>query len=135
LAVPGRAEALCGPTGTSGHEQLTAPDAVGRRDPRQRTFWLRLIPSWSVFYKFIQGVSTALGLLCADNLLAETWDDWATPAVGSGSIMSGRLWLPHYEAVLRGWTNNQEIIQAIRADAFFMPLLEANISFLDNSDF
>jgi hypothetical protein len=76
-----------------------------------------------------------LGLLHADNLLAEVWDDWSTRAAGSGSITSGRLWLPHYEATLRGWTTNQEITQAIRTDAFFIPLLEANITFLDNSDF
>jgi hypothetical protein len=40
-------------------------------------------------------VLAVLGLLHADNLLAETWDDWSTPAAGSGSITNGRLWLPH----------------------------------------
>jgi hypothetical protein len=51
-------------------------------------------------------VLAVLGLLHADNLLAEPWDDWSTPAPGSGSITNGRLWLPHYEATLRGWTTN-----------------------------
>lgn len=80
-------------------------------------------------------VLAVLGLLHADNLLAETWDDWSTPAAGSGSITNGRLWLPHYEATLRGWTNNNQITQAVRGDALFLSLLEADITFLNNSDF
>lgn len=80
-------------------------------------------------------VLAVLGLLHADNILAEKWDDWSTPAPGSGSITNGRLWLPHYEATLRGWTTNNGIIRDVRRDAFFSPLLEAKITFLDNSDF
>jgi hypothetical protein len=54
---------------------------------------------------------------------------------GAGSIVNGRYWLPHYEAVHRGWTSDQKIIEETKADPLFSRLLKAKITFLDDSDF
>jgi hypothetical protein len=80
-------------------------------------------------------VLAMLGLLRADNLLASPWDDWTEVPPDSGSVSSGRRWLPNYEAVLRGWTTNQDIIREITADAFFAPLLQQRVTFLNTADF
>ena len=80
-------------------------------------------------------VLAILGLLSADGLLKEPWDDWKTPPQGSGSITDGRYWLPHYEAVFRSWTNDAKLIAEITGDKLFGPLLAAKVTFLDDSDF
>jgi hypothetical protein len=80
-------------------------------------------------------VLAILGLLRADGLLAEPWDDWKTPFPGSGSINDGRYWLPHYEAVRRGWTKDATVIGTIQGDKMFADLLKADVTFLDESDF
>jgi hypothetical protein len=80
-------------------------------------------------------VLAILGLLSAHGLLLGSWDDWEATPSGTGAIANGRNWLPFYEAVLRGWTANSEIISAIRADPLFTRLLESRVSFLDDSDF
>lgn len=76
-----------------------------------------------------------LGLLSADELLAEKWDEWCTPSAGTGPVANGRNWLPCYEAVLRKWTNNNDILKEIQQDRFFSQLLKAQVTFLDDSDF
>lgn len=80
-------------------------------------------------------VLAILGLLSADGLLKEPWDDWKTPASGSGSITDGRYWLPNYEAVLRSWTQDVNLIAAMQGDKLFGPLLAAKVTFLDDLDF
>lgn len=80
-------------------------------------------------------VLALLGLLSADGLLKEPWDDWKTPTPGSGSINDGRHWLPHYEAVRRGWTKDVTLITTIQGDKMFAELLKADVTFLDESDF
>lgn len=80
-------------------------------------------------------VLAVLGLLSGNRLLAEDWDEWRTPALGTGSIANGRNWLPYYEAVLRGWTTDLGIQGAIKADPLFSRLLDAKVTFLDDSDF
>lgn len=80
-------------------------------------------------------VLAMLGLLGADGLLKEPWDDWKTLPSGAGSITDGRYWLPHYEAVFRGWTKDTKLISEITGDKLFGPLLAAQVTFLDDSDF
>jgi hypothetical protein len=80
-------------------------------------------------------VLAILGLLSADKLLVEKWDEWRTPPPGTGSIANGRNWLPHYESVLRKWTNDAGIIKEINADPLFSQLLKAKVTFLDDADF
>jgi hypothetical protein len=80
-------------------------------------------------------VLAVLGMLSADGLLAEDWDDWKMTPSGTGSIANGRNWLPYYEAVCRGWTSDAEIVAEIKADPLFSRLLKAKVTFLDDSDF
>jgi len=80
-------------------------------------------------------VLAVLGLLSAEGLLAESWDEWTTAPPGTGSVANGRNWLPNYEAVHRGWTTNAKIIKEIKGDPLFSRLLKAKVTFLDNSDF
>lgn len=80
-------------------------------------------------------VLALMGMLSEHSLLAGKWDDWRSPHSGEGSIANGRCWLPHYEAVFRGWTDDVGIIGEIKADPLFSKLLEAKVTFLDDSDF
>lgn len=80
-------------------------------------------------------VLAVLGLLSADELLAESWDEWSEPLPGSGTVPNGRYWLPYYEAVLRGWTKQTSIVRGIREDPLFVQLLRAKVTFLDDADF
>jgi hypothetical protein len=80
-------------------------------------------------------VLAILGLLSADKLLVEKWDEWRTPPPGTGSVANGRNWLPYYESVLRNWTNDIDIIKEVKADPLFSQLLKAKVSFLDDADF
>ncbi|MCW3475714.1 RNA-directed DNA polymerase [Limobrevibacterium gyesilva] len=80
-------------------------------------------------------VLSMLGLLSADGLLAERWDDWQPTDHGTASVENGRNWLPYYEAVRRNWTTNTEIISPIRGDPLFSKLLKWDVTFLDNVDF
>jgi hypothetical protein len=80
-------------------------------------------------------VLAILGLLSADKLLVEKWDEWRPSPPGTASIANGRNWLPHYESVLRNWTNDADIIKEIKADPLFSQLLKAKITFLDDADF
>ena len=74
-------------------------------------------------------------LICNHRLLADNWDDWKVIPSVAGSVANGRYWLPHYEAVQRGWTGDHKIIDAIKADPLLSRLLKAKITFLDDSDF
>ena len=80
-------------------------------------------------------VLALLGMLSEHGLLAENWDDWKAIPSGTGSIANGRYWLPHYEAVHRGWTSDPKVIEEIKADPLFSRLLKAKITFLDDLDF
>jgi hypothetical protein len=80
-------------------------------------------------------VLAMLGLLSADGLLAEGWDAWSEAAPGSGTVPTGRYWLPYYEAILRGWTKQPSITKGIREDPLFVQLSKAKITFLDDADF
>ena len=80
-------------------------------------------------------VLAMLGLLSADGLLAESWDEWSKPFPGSGTFSHGRYWLPYYEAVLRRWTKQTSIARGIREDPLFVQLLKAKVTFLDDADF
>jgi hypothetical protein len=80
-------------------------------------------------------VLSIIGLLSADQLLIGQWDEWRTPPAGTGSIANGRNWLPHYEAVLRKWTKDPEILREIKSDPLFSQLLKSKVTFLDDSDF
>ena len=81
-------------------------------------------------------VLAVLGLLSEDGLLAEPWDDWRPkdPA-SSANFVNGRFWLPYYEAVLRKWTKDPDLILALAEDDFFTSLVAELVSFLDMSDF
>ena len=74
-----------------------------------------------------------LGLLGEDGLLDEPWDNWKLEATATPA--NGRYWLPYYEAVYRKWTRDIRLIEAFSEDDFFMSLAEADVSFLDSSDF
>jgi hypothetical protein len=80
-------------------------------------------------------VLAVLGLLSADGLLAESWDEWSESLPGSGTFSIGRYWLPYYEAELRRWTKQSSITKAIREDPLFVQLLKAKVTFLDDADF
>jgi len=80
-------------------------------------------------------VLAALGLLSADGLLDGEWDAWRPDAGDVGHLVNGRYWLPHYEAVRRGWTQDVALSEAFKKDAFFAQLLAAGVTFLDDSDF
>ena len=78
-------------------------------------------------------VLAVLGLLAADGLLDEPWDNWRPDPVAN--ILNGAYWLPYYEAAVRGWTTEFELIEAVAGDDFFGPLLSAGVTFLDTADF
>jgi hypothetical protein len=80
-------------------------------------------------------VLSILGLLSRDGLLAEAWDDWVPTESGTGELENGRNWLPFYEATKRGWTKNNAVISAIKADPLFAKLLAWDVTFLDDADF
>lgn len=81
-------------------------------------------------------VLAVLGLLSADGLLAEPWDEWKPKDAGSATgIINGPYWLPYYEAVRRNWTKDFALLRAFTADDFFMSLAEESVTFLDMSDF
>jgi hypothetical protein len=81
-------------------------------------------------------VLAVLGLLSEDGLLAEPWDDWRPKnSASSANIVNSRFWLPYYEAILRKWTKDLDLIEAFAVDDFFMSLMAESVSFLDMSDF
>jgi hypothetical protein len=79
-------------------------------------------------------VLAVLGLLGADDLLEQPWDSWRPLPEDVGHLINGRYWLPHYEAVRRGWTGDASLIEAFAQDAFFTRLQDADVTFLDDSD-
>jgi hypothetical protein len=78
-------------------------------------------------------VLAVLGLLAADGLLDEPWDNWKPDPVIN--IINGAFWLPYYEAAARGWTAESQLIEAVAGDDFFGPLASAGVTFLDTADF
>ena len=78
-------------------------------------------------------VLAVLGLIAADGLLDEPWDNWRPDPVTN--ILNGAYWLPYYEAAVRGWTTEFELIEAVAGDDFFGPLVSAGVTFLDTADF
>jgi hypothetical protein len=81
-------------------------------------------------------VLAMLGLLSEDGLLAEPWDDWRPKdSASSANIVNSRFWLPYYEAVLRKWTKDPDLVLAFAEDDFFTSLASESVSFLDMSDF
>jgi hypothetical protein len=81
-------------------------------------------------------VLAMLGLLSEDGLLAEPWDDWRPKdSASSANIVNSRFWLPYYEAVLRKWTKDPDLVLAFAEDDFFTSLAAESVSFLDMSDF
>ena len=78
-------------------------------------------------------VLAVLGLLAADGLLDEPWDNWRPDPVAN--VLNGPFWLPYYEAAVRGWSSESEVINTAAGDDFFGPLLKAGVTFLDTADF
>lgn len=77
-------------------------------------------------------VLAVLGLLAADGLLDEPWDNWR-PDLGA-NILNGTYWLPFYEAAVRGWSTEFKLIEAVAGDDFFGLLVSAGVTFLDTAD-
>lgn len=80
-------------------------------------------------------VFAMLGMLRERRLLSVPLSKWGWRAKLKKSGIYGENWLPFYEAVRRGWTNDRGMISAVKSDPLLAKMLAAKVTFLEDQVF
>jgi hypothetical protein len=76
-----------------------------------------------------------IGLLQEKGMSTVALSNWNWRAELKRSGILGPYWLPFYEAVLRGWTGDKNLVNKVTADPFLSKMLAAKVTFLDDRIF
>lgn len=80
-------------------------------------------------------VLAILGMLYERNLLKVPLSSWKWRAELKRSGIMGSSWLPYYEAVVRGWTTDKTMINAVKSQPILDKMLASKVSFLEDRIF
>jgi hypothetical protein len=80
-------------------------------------------------------VFATLGLLKSHELLKEPLSSFGWKSEVKKSGINSHHWLMYYESVLRGWTNDKDMIFSVKSHDLLGHLFKAKITFLDDAVF
>jgi hypothetical protein len=80
-------------------------------------------------------VLTLLALLHQNGLLSVRLSKFGWRSKFNEESIYGEYWLFYYEAVLRNWTTDKQIVSAVKGDAIFNSMLNSRVTFLEDEMF